>query len=73
MCGELLSGEQGSEFPVLCSGSLLSDHTPVSATVSLLGVDTEDLLARDHHLGEHAVSCEASLRNKNCVNSYKRY
>ena len=55
-----------SGFSVIREESLPSDHAPITVTVSLPGVNIENLLARAHRLGEHVLSRDASLKTKTC-------
>ena len=56
-----------SGFSVIHEESLPSDHAPITVTLSLSGVDTENLLARAHRFGEHILSRDASLKTKTCM------
>ena len=56
-----------SGFSVIHEESLPSDHSPITVTVSLPGVNIENLLARAHRLGEHIASRDASLKTKTCM------
>lgn len=53
-----------TEFSLLQRECLPSDHTPISVTMTLPGVDMESLCTRANHLGDHAVTCNESGRNK---------
>ena len=43
------------EFSVFHNDSLPSDHAPIAITLSLPGIDLENLCSRAGHLGDHAI------------------
>ena len=53
-----------SEFQVFQNDSYLSDHAPIAITLSLPTLDLENLSARAHHLGDHAVLYDACNPNR---------
>lgn len=55
------------QFSVLQRESLPSDHAPVALTMSLSTMDMKSLCTRAHHLGDHAVLYNETLKYKHVV------
>lgn len=51
-------------FSVLNRDSLPSDHAPITITMNLPNVDTNNLRTRAHHLGDHATLFNEVAQNK---------
>lgn len=56
-----------TQFSVLQRESLPSDHAPITLTMTFPAVDVENLRTRAHHLGDHAVLYNETLKYKHVV------